>query len=189
MNGAGFLGIAAMGLLLLLGGTFLGFMGSDVEVDGGDMDGEGGDGPDTGTSAGVSLLSVAGLGSVLVGFGLGGYLGAALGSPVLFGVPLGLAGAYGCMVLTGRVRYILLRRLETGRAVKRSEFVAAVATVTVPIPPHGQGIGQVKLTIHGTPVYASARTEGAREIGYGERVVVLDQVDGICAVEVLELEA
>ncbi len=195
MTSLGFLAIGGMGLLLLVGGIMFGFLGGDgdvgvgsvdVDVDAGtDLDG---DAPDSGAAAGVSLLSVAGLGSALFGFGLFGYLGARLASPVLIGVPVGLVGAYITLRLTGYIRALLLRRLETGRSARQSEFAAKVATVTIPIPPGDSGSGQVRLVLHGNPVYASARTHEDREICNGAQVVVMDQVQGVCYVERLEEE-
>lgn|GEM_PF-4880254 len=182
----GFLAIAGMGFVLLIIGMTFGFLGSDAEV-GGDMDLES-DTADGGAEASISLLSIAGIGSSLVGFGLLGYLGALLGSPVLTGVPAGLVGAYICLRATARIRSVLLRRLETGRSVRQSEFVAQVAMVTIPIPPAESGTGQVKLLLHGQPHYASARTRSSREIGHGEQVVVMDQVAGLCLVERLNGE-
>lgn len=189
-----YLGCAGLGILLVGVGTFLGFAHADVDH-GGDSPGEHGGGEHgeaddagrdqshTDAGSGLSLLSMAGMGAVLVGFGAVGYLGSALGGPDVVAVPLGLVGAVACFRLTAWLRRTLIRNLETGHSAGEQDLLFRSGTVTVPIPGGGSGRGQVLVHLGERRFYISARTELARELELGEQVVITALEDGLYLVD------
>lgn len=178
MTAISFLGAAGLGLLLLSIGIFLGFSGSDLD-DGGDFEGEAG--------AGVSLLSIAGIGSLLVGFGGLGYTAYSLQMPTLVSVPVGLLGAALCFRMTAGVKRWLVRSLGTGTSPRAADLISRPGTVTIAVPPGG-GRGQVKVQVGHRWLYLSARTELDRELQVGEMVVLMSLDDGVYTVDLLQLE-
>jgi hypothetical protein len=201
-----YLGFAGLGIGLVFLGLLLGALGGGHHAgDGGtDLDGDGlpdgidldGDGvPDLlpggepgGLSAGLSFLSMTGLGALLVGFGALGYLGASMGLKSLLAVPLGLAGSIGTFWLTGRLRLILIRHLQTGRSTGAMDLVHLAAEVTVPVPPQGKGVGQAVVWLQGRPHYVRVSNPAPDEIAKGAWVVLMEPVDGIYPAMPMDLE-
>lgn len=174
-----YLGSAGLGLILVVAGLMLGFGDADMDGDG-DMDTDGAHGS---LGAGVSLLSMAGMGSVLFGFGVTGYAVHGLVASHLVAVPAGLAGAYGCLRLTGWVKGLLVRNLDTGSSAGEQDLLYQPATVTVPIPPDGLGRGQVVVRKGDRTFYVAARSTLTRELITGEQVVITDTRDGAYLVD------
>lgn len=201
-----YLGFAGIGIGLVLVGLTLGALGGGHSHDGLDLDGDGlpdavdlngdglpdshvdGDGPGGGLGAGLSFLSMTGMGALLVGFGALGYLGAALGLGSLLPVPLGLVGSLGTFALTGRLRFWLIRTLTTGRSTGTLDLAGHVAQVTVPVPPSGLGSGQAVVRVGGRPFYVRVTNQTAAELPLGAQVILYEPVDGVFPVGPLELE-
>lgn len=201
-----YLGFAGIGIGLVLLGLTLGALGGGHDHDGLDVDGDGlpdgvdldgdglpdlhldGDGPGGGLGAGLSLLSMAGMGSLLVGFGALGYLGAALGLGSLLPVPLGLLGSVGTFAVTGRLRLWLIRTLTTGRSTGTLDLAGHAGQVTVAVPPTGRGVGQVVVRVGGRPFYVRATNQMTAELPVGAQVVLYEPVDGVFPVGPLELQ-
>jgi hypothetical protein len=204
-----YLGFAGLGIGLVLFGLALGALGGghdhdgldgaidldgDGIPDGVDLDGDGipdgaqADGAAGGLGAGLSLLSMTGLGSLLVGFGALGYLGASFGLGSLLAVPLGLVGSAGTFALTGRIRLWLLRSLTTGRSTGTLDLAGHAAQVTIPVPPAGRGSGQAVVRVGGRPFYVRVMNQTAAELPVGAHVVLFEPVDGVFPVAPLEIE-
>jgi hypothetical protein len=175
-----YLGSLALGMILVLVGTLLGFGHGDIDGGAdGDLDHDGhGD-----VGAGLSILSVAGIGSLLVGFGAAGYTVSFLGAGPVLALPAGVVGAGVVFRITAWVRRMLLRNLETGRVSSEQDFVFQPATVTVPIPAAGTGRGQVLVHKGGRPFYVQARTAADGELPLGANVVITAVSDGVYLVE------
>lgn len=200
-----YLGFAGLGIGLVLLGLALGALGSGHDHDGIDVDGDGipdgvdldgdgvpdlhldGEGPGGSLGAGLSFLSMTGLGSLLVGFGALGYLGAAQGLGSLLAVPLGLLGSVGTFAVTGRLRLWLIRTLTTGRSTGTLDLAGHVAQVTIPVPPAGQGSGQAVVRVGGRPFYVRVINQTAVELPLGAQVALYDPVGGVFPVGPLEL--
>lgn len=179
-----YLGSAGLGLLLVTVGMILGFANTDLDHDGdADLDshdvGEG----DTGAGAGLSLLSMTGLGSLLVGFGAVGYATSSVGGPTLLAVPVGLAGAWGCFYLTALIKRLLVRSLNTGRSAGEQDLVYQPATVTIPVPGNSSGRGQVLVRLGDRTFYVPVKCALPRELAVGEQVVITAVSEGVFLVE------
>ncbi len=183
-----YLGSAGLGLALVAAGALLGFTDAGMEHGGDgaaetDVDLVGGEGAGAGVASGLSLLSVAGLGAVLFGFGAGGYVSSALGAPPLLAVPAGVAGAAGCFRLTAWLRRTLIRTLDTGAAFGETDFLFRAGTVTIPVPPGGTGRGQVLVQVEGRTFYLPAVTDADHELHVGEAVQITATNAGLYTVE------
>lgn len=196
VTGVTFLGSAGLGVLLVLVGIFLGFShadldhGADAAVDGdANLDGDGGQEAesDSAMESGLSLLSLAGMGALLMGFGSAGYSVWSLGASAWLSVLVGMAGALVVFRLTAWVKRLLVRNLETGSSARQEDLVYQPATVTVPIPPAGKGRGQVMVRKGGRVFYVSARTELDRELNTGEQVVITASGDGAYLVDTYQI--
>lgn len=201
-----YLGFAGLGIGLVLLGLALGALGGSHDHDGIDLDGDGipdgvdldgdgvpdlhpdGEGPGGGLGAGLSFLSMTGMGSLLVGFGALGYLGATLGLGGALAVLLGLLGSFGTFAVTGRLRLWLIRTLTTGRSTGTLDLVGHVAQVTIPVPPSGKGSGQVVVRVGGRPFYVRVINQTVAELPLGAQVVLYEPVDGVFPVAPLELQ-
>lgn len=201
-----YLGFSGLGMGLVLLGLALGALGGGHDHDGVDgsvdlhgdgvhdglhLDGHGHDHDHEsagGLGAGLSFLSMAGMGSLLVGFGALGYLGASMGLDSLIVYPLGLLGSLGTFALTGRLRFWLLRTLTTGRSTGTLDLAGHAARVTIPVPPAGLGSGQAVVRSGGRPFYVRVVNQTAIELPLGAEVVLHEPVDGVFPVALLELE-
>lgn len=200
-----YLGFAGLGMALVLFGLTMGALGGGHHHDGIDH----GDGPDEllldahagdhgdghehdhdsagGLGAGLSLLSMAGMGSLLVGFGALGYMGAALGLETILAVPVGLLGSVGTFALTGRLRLWLLRTLTTGHSLGALDLAGHAAQITIPVPPVGAGYGQAVVRVGGRPFYVRVTNQTPSELSVGTSVVLHEPADGVFPVAPLQL--
>lgn len=179
-----FLGSAGLGFLLVIVGIFFGFTDADVEA-GGDGDFDAGSDGDVSLGGGLSLLSMTGMGAVLAGFGLVGYMATALGLPTWLAVPPGLAGSWLLFQATAWVRRMLIKHLDTGTAAGEQDLIYQPATVTIAIPAIGPGRGQVLVRKGGRTFYVSAVSDLTRELNLGEQVVITESREGVYVVDLL----
>lgn len=196
-----YLGFAGLGLGLVLFGLTLGALGGGHHHDGIDVDGDGvpdgvhleAHGHDHdhesahGLGAGLSFLSMAGMGSLLVGFGALGYLGQSLGLGEILAIPLGLVGSIGTFAVTGRLRFWLIRTLTTGRSTGTLDLAGHAAQVTIPVPPEGRGFGQAVVRVGGRPFYVRVVNQTLAELPVGVQVVLHEPADGVFPVAPLQL--
>jgi len=182
-----YLGSIGLGMLLVAIGLLLVGGDSDVEADGGvEAEGDAAAGAHSGSGpvgSGLSVLSMAGIGALLVGFGATGYTLLKLNLPVIAQVLLGLVGAVLVFRLTAWVKRLLVRNLESGSSEGEGDLVFRPGTVSVPIPAGGRGRGQV-LVRHGIKTfYVAAVCHEERELTAGEPVVITGVSEGVYTVE------
>jgi hypothetical protein len=170
-----FLTCAVLGGVLLIAQLVLGALGADHHHGGGDH----------GASDGLQLFSVRALSAGVAFFGIGGLGAGTLGWPgvvaLVAGVLLGLAA----MVGVAAVMRVMLR-LERDASVHIDRAVGETATVYVPVPAAGGGMGKVLLTLQGRTVEYQAVTSEGQTLPTGTPVIVVD-VRGDDTVEVVLL--
>ncbi|MDF1504319.1 NfeD family protein [Roseisolibacter sp. H3M3-2] len=163
-----YLACAVFGGLLLLLQLVGGFVGAD--------DGHHGHGV-------LQLPSLRVLAAALAGFGLAGMgvraTGASPGLVAMSAVTVALIAGVAVAALTR-----LLLRFERDGTVRLSGAVGRPATVYVPIPPAGAGVGKVQLALQGRVVEAAAVSGEPAALATGAPVVVVDVTDGATLVVV-----
>lgn len=149
----------------------------------GDIDGdelfEGGDG--------LVLFSVRGVVSTLT---VMGWAAVALLETLSPALAISIAAVLGVATLFGTA-YLMraVARLQTSGNIDVENAVGKVATVYIPIPPKGTGVGKVTMTLQEKYCELSAVTLGAEKLSTGTlvRVVSVDGT-GVLAVEPLIVE-
>ena len=149
----------------------------------GDIDGdeifEGGDG--------LVLFSVRGVVSTLT---VMGWAAVALLETLSPALAISIAAVLGVATLFGTA-YLMraVARLQTSGNLDVENAVGKVATVYIPIPPKGMGVGKVTMTLQEKYCELSAVTLGAEKLSTGTlvRVVSVDGT-GVLAVEPLIVE-
>lgn len=95
------------------------------------------------------------------------------------GVPAVISGIIGAvlgfltMALVAKIVQLSMRLTENG-TMDLSNAIGETATVYIPIPPKGQGIGKITLTVQGTFIEAAAASETDETLKTGENVLVTD---------------
>ena len=160
-----FLGIAAIGFLVLIISFAVGEIFEHGDLFGGhdaDLHGDGHDG-------GISILSSRVLSVFVTAFGGFGAIGIHLGYGIGVSTAMGLAGG----LIFGGLIYLFASFLYGQQAstdVRLSDLVGQTAEVSVAIPKGG--VGQVRCTIGQTMIEKIARAKDGEEIPGNSSVVV-----------------
>lgn len=172
-----YLGSIGLGMALVAIGLILASNDADVEADAeADTDGDA-------IGEGLSVLSMAGIGALLVGFGATGYVCLWLRQPLVIQALSGVAGALLVFRLTAWVKRLVVRNLESGRSEGEHDLLYQPATVSIPVPAGDRGRGQVLVHKGIKTFYVTATYRGERELAAGESVVIIGVSDGVYVVE------
>ena len=149
---------------------FFGFGDDDIDVDGGDLDG------DIDGSDGMALFSIRGIMGMAA---VGGWSGLVMQEAgINIWVTIILALCFGLLALVG-IAYImkLTSKLQASGNIDLGRAIGKVGTVYIPIPPNMQGTGKINITLQERFLEVSAMTNADRKIGTGEsvRIVATDE--------------
>ena len=152
-------GIFLLRLLLMMVGVG-DFDGGDIDV-GGDAD------------VGVGLLSVNGVGGMLMGFGWGGLIAyrsfdLSFLVSIICGVAAGIA--LGWLIV---MMFRAMHKLESSGTVDSGHCIGEIATVYTALPADPNGRGRVRVVVDGRMRYYPARSQTGK-IARGAKVRVLE---------------
>jgi hypothetical protein len=122
---------------------------------------------------GLHLFSVRSISAAVAFFGVGGLAAQAVGVPSLLAALVGLATGVAASIATAAAMRAMLR-MEHDGTVRLAGAVGAAATVYVPVPGAGGGVGKVLLTLQGRTVECQAVTSDSRVLPTGTPVTVVD---------------
>jgi membrane protein implicated in regulation of membrane protease activity len=148
-------------LLLIFGG---GDFGDDVDG-GGALDGD----------VGFKFLSLQGLTSFFMMFGLVGLAMLRANLPVFLTVVGGMAAGAATVVVTGLI-FSQMKRLQTDGTINIRNTIGSEGSVYLTIPRNGTG--QVQVIVQGSLKIFDASSKGKTAISTGEKVRVVDVAGG-----------
>ena len=125
----------------------------------------------------LQLPTLRTLAAAIAGFGLAGAglraSGTSAGLTIAGALATGLAAGVAVAALTR-----LLLRFESDGTVRLAQAVGLPATVYVPIPRSGGGVGKVQLALQGRVVECTAITADDAPLATGSSVLVVDVANG-----------
>lgn len=162
-----FLTCAALGGVILIAQTILGFFGAD-----GHGDHDAGAHHDT-VGDGLQLFSIRALSAGVAFFGIAGLGASAAGLPgVIAGVAGSVAGIAAMVGVAWTMRSML--RLEHDGSIDIQRAIGVPARVYLPIPASQQGVGKVTLALQGRTVEYQAVTSEGEVLPTGAEVLIVE---------------